>query len=162
MTAQQRIDLFWSKVIKTDSCWLWTGAKNSKGYGRFSLKPGGRRFAAHRIAYSLSHPLTDAHTLDHLCRNHACVNPAHLEPVSAVENVMRGTGFAPINKGKTHCPKGHEYTPQNTLRRRSGSGHMARFCRECALATNRAYHAAYREEQNMKRKQRDLRSLGEE
>ena len=139
MTSQQRIELFWSKVNKTSSCWLWTGAKNSKGYGRFSFVPKGRRFAAHRIAYVLDgKTLTKDKTLDHLCRNPGCVNPAHLDPVSAVENVMRGTGFAPRNKAKTQCPKGHPYTTENTYLSGKGDRHISRNCRECGRIRCRA------------------------
>lgn len=90
---QQRIrgDLtarFWSKVSKTDTCWLWTGTLDVKGYGQFW---DGRVIArAPRFAYTfLVGPIPEGLTIDHLCRVVACVNPVHLEPVTSEENSRR-------------------------------------------------------------------------
>lgn len=64
-----------------DGCWIWTGAKNSRGYGQ--LKIDGRSRYAHRLAYEHWQGLIpEGFELDHLCRTRACVNPAHLEPVT--------------------------------------------------------------------------------
>lgn len=75
-------------------------------------------------------PIPDDLDLDHLCRNPPCWNPAHLEPVTHRENAHR----SPLNQANwqavreiTHCPQGHEYTPENTAISASGS----RRCREC-------------------------------
>lgn len=88
MTAEVR---FWAKVDKTDSCWLWTASVNQLGYGRFRVD-NTTRVTAHRYAYeTLVGPIPDGQELDHLCRVRSCVNPAHLEPVSHRENVLRGT-----------------------------------------------------------------------
>lgn len=71
------------------SCWVWTAAKAHHGYGKFKI--GDKLWAAHRVAYWLRRgPIPDGLTLDHLCRNPSCVNPEHLEPVSATENKRRG------------------------------------------------------------------------
>ncbi len=79
---------FFSKVNKTDECWVWVSCFDRKGYGRFWKD--GRNAHAHRVAYELLvAPLTREQHLDHLCRNTSCVNPAHLEPVSLMENVAR-------------------------------------------------------------------------
>jgi hypothetical protein len=90
---QQRIrgDLtarFWSKVSKTDACWLWTGTLDAKGYGQFW---DGQVIArAPRFAYEfLVDAIPEGLTIDHLCRVVACVNPAHLEPVTSEENTRR-------------------------------------------------------------------------
>lgn len=92
---------------------------------------------AHRWLWErLVGPVSGALQLDHLCRNRACVNPDHLEPVTAAENVRRGA-LGAVRRAKTHCPQGHEYTPENTARRRG-----KRYCRECGRAANRAYYEA--------------------
>jgi len=75
-------------------------------------------------------------TLDHLCRNTACVNPDHLEPVTNRANILRGGGVAALNARKTHCPQSHEYTPTNTLARPNGS----RECRECRRVKFREWY----------------------
>ena len=83
---------FWEKVDKAgqDECWLWTANKTApNGHGRF-LGPGGQ-VMAHRFAYELLvGPIPEGLVIDHLCRVRLCVNPAHLEPVTAEENIRRG------------------------------------------------------------------------
>lgn len=116
---------FWSKVDKTATCWLWTAGKNSGGYG--VTYASGRAMVAHRWAYeSEVGPIPAGLQLDHLCRVRHCVNPAHLEPVTIRENVLRGVGLSAHNARKTHCPRGHEYDRQY----RDG----VRRCRKCANA----------------------------
>jgi hypothetical protein len=116
---------FWAKVRKTDGCWLWQGSLRS-GYGRFR-GGAGPLVTAHRYAYRLLvGPIPEGLVLDHLCRNGACVNPAHLEPVTQRENLRRGTGFNATNAAKTHCPAGHPYSEANTYRWRD-----ARICLAC-------------------------------
>ena len=80
---------FWEKVEKTETCWLWTGFKERKGYGYF--RDGDFVWKAHRYAYELLvGPIPDGATIDHaVCGNTSCVNPAHLEPVSRAENTRR-------------------------------------------------------------------------
>lgn len=82
-------DRFWRKVQKTPGCWRWTGAIQSAGYGSIGLGEG-RVGSAHRVAYELLvGPIPPGLTIDHLCRNTWCVNPAHLEAVTHQENVRR-------------------------------------------------------------------------
>lgn len=113
-------------------CWSWTGAKCSEGYGRIQVEMGrrqGRIGITHRVAYELLVGAIPAGAhLDHLCRNRACVNPEHLEPVDCRTNVLRGSGLSAVNASKTHCKRGHEFTEDNTRRDRNGS----RYCRACA------------------------------
>ena len=99
---------FWEKVMKTDTCWLWTAGRDSAGYGIF--RTGGRANVskAHRVAYVLAKgPVPAGLDLDHLCRVRRCVNPDHLEPVTRKENILRGVGIGAINARKIHCLRGH-------------------------------------------------------
>ena len=116
-----------------DECWLWPW-KLSNGYGY--IKIGGKTMNAHRAAYELLvGPVPDDLVVDHLCRVRNCVNPAHLEPVTARENVLRGASFAAKNATKTHCQNGHELTPGNTRIDRHGH----RKCRACMLERTREW-----------------------
>jgi hypothetical protein len=124
---------FWKKVIKSDNgCWEWIGGKNPDGYGSFGLA-GGKVTSAHRWSYEKSiGPIPNGLTIDHICRNRACVNPDHLECVSFIENILRGTGWTAINKRKGTCPAGHEYDKTNNR----GS----RICSECARAQRLSWY----------------------
>src|SRR5712691_8619637 len=104
---------FWSYVEKTLFCWLWKGRLHYKGYGEFSLNSKSEK--AHRFAYKLvKGPIPPGMTLDHLCRNRACVNPDHLEIVSNRTNILRGEGVCAKHFRKTHCLRGHPFTERKT------------------------------------------------
>lgn len=127
---------FWSKVDKTETCWLWTGGTNGV-YGRMTIKTNGvgSTVYAHRLAWELTRgPIPDGHHIDHLCRVTTCVNPDHLEPVTPQENTQRGYSI-PIRVSRardlTHCPKGHPYSGDN-VRHYNGR----RICRACDRARN--------------------------
>lgn len=79
-------DRFWSKVNKTETCWLWTGTVQRSGYGYFTLDRRERR--AHRVAYELLvGEIPEGHGLHHHCEVKLCVNPAHLEPVTPRDHI---------------------------------------------------------------------------
>lgn len=121
------LERFWAKVNRTETCWLWTATGTPKGYGQFSPS-GSRQVYAHRYAYELLvGAIPDGLTIDHLCRNRRCVNPAHLEPVTRGENTLRGTSPSAINARRTHCANGHAFTEENTYREGT-----KRRCRACA------------------------------
>ena len=131
-TVEQR---FWSKVDRGDGCWAWLGTPTEKGYGRLDVD--GRFWMAHRYSYTLLvGPIPDGLQIDHLCRNRLCVNPAHLEPVTQRENIVRGISPAAMNASKTHCKRGHEFTPENTGVDASG-GRYCRTCKRFLLRLNR-------------------------
>lgn len=107
-------------------CWLPALKGDRKGYVRIKVEK--KRIPLHRLAYSILRcPIPDGLTIDHLCRNPACFNPEHLEPVTAAENIRRGTQ-GKKQAEKTHCIRGHEFTPSNTYR---PPGKNERMCREC-------------------------------
>jgi hypothetical protein len=126
---------FWKRVHKSDTgCWEWTGCK-CHGYGYVGMN--GKNHRVHRIAYILTHGgIPDGLVPDHLCKNKACVNPAHLELVTIKENTMRGDGPTAQNAKKTHCPQGHEYTPENTHLTKDNF----RQCKECSRRRAREYY----------------------
>lgn len=128
-------DRFARKVeVADDGCWLWMGTVNRKGYGMFWPDAAGT--PAHRWSYE-HHvgPIPAGLQLDHLCRVRHCVNPEHLEPVTAKENQMR----SPFNPAaRTHCPQGHPYDAVNTYLYPDG---RRRACRTCVTACRIAYQA---------------------
>jgi hypothetical protein len=113
-------------------CWIWVGGLNGDdkdgGYGR--MRVGKIKVGAHRWAYeNFVGSVPDGFELDHLCRVRCCVNPAHLEIVTSKQNQDR----SPIScTGRTHCLRGHEFTPQNTyIRKFNDRPYTARVCRTC-------------------------------
>lgn len=128
-----------ARISKPDGeagCWPWVGAFREDGYGTFRVN--GRVERAHRLVYELLRgPIPDRLVIDHLCRNHACVNPSHLEPVTAVENVMRGVGPFASRARQTHCKRGHAFDEANTYVTPKGT----RDCKECKRGASRKAYA---------------------
>jgi hypothetical protein len=141
--ADHRVPVnFWRKVtVQPDECWLWTGALNSRGYSSFGIPGAAKTVLGHRYIYELTvGPIPDRYTVDHTCHTTACdgpekclhrrcVNPAHLEAVTQWVNTLRGRGPFAENARRTHCPQGHEMTPDNTYVRPDNGRNTCRACR---------------------------------
>lgn len=127
------------RVDANSGCWLWIGARQSKGYGCGGGKAGA--WLAHRRSYELLVSEIPADlTIDHLCRVKRCVNPAHLEPVTNAENIRR---HGDVALATSFYPCGHPRTEGNTLtRKRPNSPRPLRNCRECNRAATRRWQAA--------------------
>lgn len=124
LPAEERL---WRNVDRRgpNECWPWLGALDD-GYGR--VRVDGIRKPAHRYAWELANrAVPDGQVMDHLCRNRACCNPAHLEPVDNRTNLLRGDTHAAANAAKTRCVRGHEFTEENTYVDSLGK----RICRKC-------------------------------
>lgn len=121
-TAKPILERLEGLTRKTPRCWTWIGTMDRNGYGSMvvgSRVDGSRRTKkAYRVWYEIiKGPIPGDMEIDHRCRNRACVNPSHLEVVTHRENMVRGATFAAANVAKTTCPKGHQYTEENTYRR---------------------------------------------
>lgn len=139
------IELFASHVeFSPTGCWNWTASTNEQGYGQFTLN--GVKIGAHRAGWILLvGELEPWQQIDHLCRNHHCVSPDHLEPVTCRENLLRGDTHAARNNAKTEYIHGHQFTSDNIIWKRSQNGRPKRVCRECNrqdLARRRASRKA--------------------
>lgn len=124
-------DRFWGKVVwngDENECWTWQAALSHDGYGCFVT--GGRHFPAHRFAYEL--------LVGPIPAVRHCVNPAHLEPVTRRENLLRGNTIQARNAAKTHCPQGHPYSGDNLYVDARG----CRSCWTCKRANRRRYAEA--------------------
>ena len=149
---------FWEKVDKHgpmfngSACWVWTAFKHPDGYGAF-WAAAGKMVRAHRWVYAnLEGPILEGLELDHLCRNRACVNPDHLEPVDHRVNVQRGLTSAlrplgQIGARGSLCVNGHAYGVANIFVTSAGY----RECRQCRQTSFQKAKA--------KRKQRRLEAI---
>lgn len=116
-------------------CWEWLGATD-RGYGKTTDAVHGENRAHRAMWAELMGPIPDGFTLDHLCHNRTCVNPAHMEPVTFEENCRRAAQF----KAQRTCGKGlHPMTPENTT-----PDGKCRCCR-------RVYQRDYQRQWNAKR-----------
>lgn len=130
-------------VDANSGCWTWTGATANKRdkwlYGIISVNR--KLKMAHRVMYELKvGEIPEGLQLDHLCRNTRCINPAHLEPVTAKENIARSVNF---QSSKTRCVNGHELAGPNLYVKPNGN----RECRICRKSQWEAYKA--RKEQHL-------------
>lgn len=123
-------------------CWIWVGNTTPPyGYGRFGAY--GKMHRAHRFSWELNtgNKIPEGFQVDHLCFTPSCVNPDHLEPTTPYINTMRSSAWSAKNKRKLHCPRGHEYTMENTYTDKRNMRH----CRQCGAENARRYRAEKRE-----------------
>lgn len=106
---QAAIARFTSKYLVVGNCWVWQSPLDRDGYGSFHFARKTRR--AHRAAWFLYRgPIPAGMVVNHVCKNRACVNPQHLELLTARENALQDSlSPASLNARKTHCPKGHPF-----------------------------------------------------
>lgn len=137
MKATRRItplaDRLSRKLVTTSTgCWEFTGYRMPNGYGKIGL--GSREDGndlAHRVAWRLANgPIPAGMDICHRCDNPPCCNPAHLFLGTRLDNMSdmsrKGRHW---NQRKTHCTRGHEFTPDNTFQK-SGGGRGCKTCRE--------------------------------
>ena len=145
-------DRFWDKVDRRGDkeCWPWIGGADQHGRGQFWME--GRRHRAPRVAWSLRYrtPFPEELHACHTCDNPSCCNPAHIWPGTRSQNfqdasrkgrlhVPQTVPMAEVNRAKTHCMRGHPFTPQNTLVNSAGK----RACRECAKIHRAKYNTKH-------------------
>lgn len=122
----------WSKrfekhVIRSEEgCWEWNASHYLNGYARIDSTG-----YAHRVAYEIAYgPIPNGRAIHHICGNKGCVRPDHLLCVTPAEHVLIDVNMHCHGlKMRTHCPKGHEYSEENTIWVKDGRSRKCRACR---------------------------------
>ena len=133
-------------------CWIWMKHIQLHGYGIIGIR--GKTLRAHRVAWEAANgrKVPKGMFVCHSCDVRSCVNPAHLWVGSGHDNLMDASRKGrllncSVNKKKTHCPHGHEYSPENTYVSKIG----ARFCRACMAENTRRRDERRRQERLRRR-----------
>lgn len=138
LSEPDQIKVHLERIIRdafTD-CWHWPGSTMGRGAGYGHVWIGGRLRTLHVLLWERLHgPVPPGLELDHLCRNTRCCNPDHLEAITHRENILRGDGTPAKRARQTHCKRGHEFTPENTII--GGPNRTYRKCRACERARKR-------------------------
>lgn len=139
--AQARlVARFWSKVNKTDGCWLWIGAiRRDNGYGAFmvgSRRDGDKRMDyAHRVSYALAHgPIPSGMLVRHGCDTPACVKPGHLSLGTQTQNMQDAA-----ERGRTTKGDRHPWRTNPELIRRGEGHHGAKLTDDQVRAIRQRY-----------------------
>ena len=137
-------------------CWMWQG-RTGRGYGVLNIHQD--RVYIHRLSYTIwKGPIPDGLHIDHLCCTKLCANPSHMEPVTNVENAIRGNRGQGTNCGRgtrrtaprserNVCVEGHPLTKENSIPVQYSNGTLSKKCRICY----RQYQAAYRRKMKQQR-----------
>lgn len=135
--SEKTLDQLMTRIEKTSSgCWLWQGARDYKlGYGQIWFRK--KREKAHRVFFMLSgNTIPQGTEIDHICRARQCVNPSHLRAVTHRENIIAATSL------KTSCKHGHEFSPSNMCKSKSGY----RICKKCRYLRIKAWRNRHPEQ----------------
>ena len=138
LTMEERL-LHYLPDRPEEECWIWQGTTNRRGYGVLNI--GKKQHRAHRAAYETwIGPIPEGLTLDHVkargCTSTLCCNPAHLEPVTAGENSLRGDCPRAINARKEQCLRGHDFDLVRVI-----DGKEYRDCSECRRIRQKKYRS---------------------
>jgi hypothetical protein len=131
-------------------CLIWSGNLNGYIQPRINIDSAGHQGTVSRINWALRYgKIPEGHIVARrpTCTNKRCVEPAHFELMEgdrgnvAATAAIRRVSTTPtveeaivnINTRKTHCKRGHEFTPENTLiqTRKAGTDKYGRACRAC-------------------------------
>lgn len=128
-------------IRSAHECWPWRLSLNRPGgYGRLMI--GGKRgVPSHRAAWTAANGVIPiGMKVLHRCDNPLCCNPAHLFLGTLAANnadrhakgrtVLPDSGWGQLQRGKTHCPKGHSYSGENVRHRKEGRRRCAACYRE--------------------------------
>lgn len=125
MTPKNTPESFWARTVADGECRIWTGYRTPLGYGRLGWM--GKPEYAHRVAFYLRMDRWPEGILRHLCNRPECVLHA-VEGTRSENELDKVAAGTHQHARKTHCKRGHEFTPENT--RTNAKGY--RWCRTCA------------------------------
>lgn len=133
------INNFYNRITKTETFWIWNGAKLKSGYGQ--LRVNGRHILAHRLSWIIENSKDPDSLILHTCDNRICVNPKHLydgtSKQNTIDSVDRNRHY---EASKTHCQYGHEFSLENT--------YLYKNNRKCKKCTNRRALEHYHKRKN--------------
>ena len=130
---------FWKRVQKTETCWLWTGAKNKKGYGTFYISKY-EPIGAHRFSYLLAEGKSPEELfVCHKCDNPSCVRPDHL---------FLGTNTDNMRDAKKKGRLKRERCYQGIHLLMDGNERFDKKGRRCRLCSNTNYRKNYHMRKN--------------
>lgn len=157
------INRFWSKVDKTQECWLWIGSTYPNGYGRYFAN--GKVYMTHRLSWEMENgAIPEGMIIMHTCDTPGCVRGSHLRLGTHAENsadmVQKGRHDKRVGKAhphygtlRTHCNQGHELTPDNVIFTNGGKSRRCKICYEVSsLEGSLRYRANHREEINERKR----------